>query len=49
MKKDNQDAPMTIAKIKAFRNMLDLMEGFIRKPEAKKLKEVRGQSDHQPG
>ncbi len=39
MKKDNQDAPMTIATIQAFRRMLDLMEEFIRNTEAEKLEE----------
>ena len=41
MKKDNQDAPMTIATIQAFRRMLDLMEEFIRNTEAEKLKAPR--------
>ena len=38
-----KDTPMSLATISAFRNMLDIMEDFIRNTEAERLQDETGQ------
>ena len=44
-KDQQQDTPLTMATIQAFRRMLDIMEEFIRNTEAERLKDEKSQDN----